>query len=621
MSSFSRHKSIFKTKRLFKKRGLCLALLVAVIALLAYSQFFGLQMADFDIVAKVVSHSGTDAGEIIRIFTQADHHYDMCSFHYRPVQSLAWWVILMLGGMNFSVFHMVNFLLHALNSVLVFLLARRLLRDKTGLYSFAAAALFALHPTHLNTVVFTSRVPELLITFSALSSLLLLFSCLGQNSAGAKANKRKIYMISIATCALGVFSKEAGALVPVVLLLCLLIFSRESSAKRAWSRAARLSLPYFLLVALYFGMMLLALGKMAGYTNLPHREGSYIAASFIGKLLYPVDFLGSGLPGAMLQKLNSEPWLDAAFLAVLFAAVAAAMLLSAWKKAREPMFLIAWIMAFLVPFMAYGYMPAWYVYPACAPLAILLMLALKGSVSTILNTIRPGKRSWKGDMKRVKGPAKGRGMKAAVLQAIINIVCRAVKACAAVAVITAITLLAISLLAYSPLVRSYPHPWTAGRAISGFYSGLGSLASALPEGLPENSTIFAANMPKYLILSKDGLDFSVNMVNEGSLQAMADFVFPGSGVKAVPVSSYILTSDTADASLSLRWKSSCWFSVGNKDNSSSSVHSDYTANASVRSNYDGGVDAIFSRWNLDRAFLVAFDGARSQYWNLSEMCG
>ena len=95
------------------KRETLFALLAAVIALLAYSQFFGIELAEFDTVAKLTSYTNPDISEVARIFTQPEQFYTNHSTNYRPVESLIFWVTFIFQGFNLKAFHLVNFLFHA----------------------------------------------------------------------------------------------------------------------------------------------------------------------------------------------------------------------------------------------------------------------------------------------------------------------------------------------------------------------------------------------------------------------------------------------------------------------------------------------------------------------------
>jgi hypothetical protein len=124
---------------------------------------------------------------------------------YRPIASLSlamqWWV----HGPNPWAFHLVNWLLHSIVSVLVFAVASKLMPRGAAL---AAGLLFAVHPVHVEPVVGVFGRAELLCAAFSLGALLLLSAPLTPRS-----------MLGVIGCLVGaVASKEQGILLlPVAL--------------------------------------------------------------------------------------------------------------------------------------------------------------------------------------------------------------------------------------------------------------------------------------------------------------------------------------------------------------------------------------------------------------------
>lgn len=81
--------------------------------------------------------------------------------YYRPLQFLVYLALYECAGFRAPVFHLFMVLLHALNSVLVFRLARRL---GSGRMALAAGALFAVHPIHTEVVDWVAALPDLMVT-------------------------------------------------------------------------------------------------------------------------------------------------------------------------------------------------------------------------------------------------------------------------------------------------------------------------------------------------------------------------------------------------------------------------------------------------------------------------
>ena len=79
---------------------------------------------------------------------------------YRPLVTLSFAINYLVGGNNPIGYHAINILLHALNSALVFLLLRRLMRSLS--IALIGAVVFAVHPIHAEAVAWISGRAELM---------------------------------------------------------------------------------------------------------------------------------------------------------------------------------------------------------------------------------------------------------------------------------------------------------------------------------------------------------------------------------------------------------------------------------------------------------------------------
>jgi len=115
-----------------------------------------------------------------------------------------------LYGLNPGGHHWNSLVLHAGNTLLLFLL----LRKATGALwrSLLVAALFALHPLHVESVVWASERKDVLSTFFFLASLLAYTSYAGRPGPSR-------YMLTLALFALGLTAKPMLVTLPFLLLL------------------------------------------------------------------------------------------------------------------------------------------------------------------------------------------------------------------------------------------------------------------------------------------------------------------------------------------------------------------------------------------------------------------
>jgi len=115
-----------------------------------------------------------------------------------------------LFGINPIAFHATNLGLHVVNVLLVFLLLGRLTGSPGK--SFAVAALFAVHPLHVESVAWVSERKDVLSTFWLLLTLL-------AYERYAALGRRRWYLAVLICFLLGLLSKPMLVTVPLLLLL------------------------------------------------------------------------------------------------------------------------------------------------------------------------------------------------------------------------------------------------------------------------------------------------------------------------------------------------------------------------------------------------------------------
>lgn len=132
---------------------------------------------------------------------------------YYPLVFTTFWAERRLWGLNPSGYHAVNVVLHAAASMLVW----RLLRRWSVPGSFLAAAVFALHPVHVESVAWITERKNVL---SGLFYLLSLnawcrFRPLGGDATGSRA----AWLLSLAAFAAALLSKTVTCSLPAAILL------------------------------------------------------------------------------------------------------------------------------------------------------------------------------------------------------------------------------------------------------------------------------------------------------------------------------------------------------------------------------------------------------------------
>ncbi|GMR34079.1 hypothetical protein PMAYCL1PPCAC_04274, partial [Pristionchus mayeri] len=133
---------------------------------------------------------------------------------YRPLTTLTFWLNHQLHDLWTPGYHVVNLLLHAINTLLVHRLAtvvsRIIAPGLPGYGAWAAAAAFAVHPVHVEAVANVSGRAELLSGLFYLAAVLLY---LGNAPNLGTVSRNSIYAILVV---LSVGSKEQGITAPIV---------------------------------------------------------------------------------------------------------------------------------------------------------------------------------------------------------------------------------------------------------------------------------------------------------------------------------------------------------------------------------------------------------------------
>ena len=134
----------------------------------------------------------------------------MYASNWHPLTWISHMIDVQLFGLDAGKHILVNVTIHAVNSLLLFLVLRRATRRLWP--SAAVAALFAIHPVHVESVAWVSERKDVLSTFFFLITLLLW-------TAWVQTGVRSRYWWAVAAFAAGLMSKPMLVTTPFVLLL------------------------------------------------------------------------------------------------------------------------------------------------------------------------------------------------------------------------------------------------------------------------------------------------------------------------------------------------------------------------------------------------------------------
>lgn len=133
--------------------------------------------------------------------------------NYHPLTTLSYAIDWAVAGENPVWYHVVNLLFHLLNSLLVFVLIKKIFNPQNDWIPFFIAMLFAVHPMHVESVAWISERKDVLYTFFFLIALLKY-----HDYKTAISNRWKHYALMILFFGLSLLSKSAAVIFPVLLL-------------------------------------------------------------------------------------------------------------------------------------------------------------------------------------------------------------------------------------------------------------------------------------------------------------------------------------------------------------------------------------------------------------------
>jgi len=326
-----------------------LGLLVAVI----YFQTTGFDFINLDDNLYVYDNPALRDGFSWPAITWAFTSFWSANWH--PLTWLSHLTDIQLFGLNPGMHHGINVIIHLVNTLLAFavfrLMAGRLWE------SFVVAALFAVHPTHVESVAWVAERKDVL---STLFWLLTMWAYVRYVKAGTEANTRSTsallssnYLFVVVFFALGLMAKPMLVTLPFVLLLCdYWPLGRLRSRKDILPRVVE-KLPLFALSAASCVVTILAqrsvgavesldfLPPVVRFSNALISYGKYVVM-----LVHPAD-LAVFYP---YERVIS-PWQVGGSIVLLLGISA----ICVWQVRKRPFLLVGWLwfLGTLVPVIGF----------------------------------------------------------------------------------------------------------------------------------------------------------------------------------------------------------------------------------------------------------------------------
>src|SRR5947208_12459763 len=258
----------------FERSDFLILLGLAVVTFGIYAQVMGHQFITLDDDSYIKENPVVNRGVTLAGLAWAFTTFHQANWH--PLTWIAHMIDSQLFGMKAGGHLLVNALIHAANTLLVFWFLLRTTHARWP--SALVAALFALHPLHVESVAWASERKDTLSTFFGLLSLIAYVRYAEAPSSGR-------YVWTAVTLALGLMSKPMLVTWPLVMLLLdywplrrfraqerdqRLQGASQSEAATATARLVWEKLPLFALAAASAIMTLIAASRGGAVRTLAH---------------------------------------------------------------------------------------------------------------------------------------------------------------------------------------------------------------------------------------------------------------------------------------------------------------------------------------------------------------
>lgn len=324
-------------------RDLLIAAAIATATVLVYAGVLSSEFVVYDDDLYV-----TQRPEVVAGLTAEGWGWAWSTFqgaNWFPLTRLSWMLDAQLFGMSPSAFHATSLLLHLVNALLLFVALRRLTGDPWP--SAFAAAIFALHPLHVESVAWVSARKDVLSGFFFTIALLLY-------ERQARAADPRVWAVALfMTLGLGLLAKPMLVTLPFLLLL-LDYWPLGRLGKPGVRRAVLEKLPLFALATAASVATLIAQSAAGAVQDLDWIPlWMRVEAALDAYLVYLWKFFWpSDLAVFYPHPLGTLPWTRVALAGAVFLSASTA----AWHFRRgHPYLLVGWLwfVGMLVPVIGF----------------------------------------------------------------------------------------------------------------------------------------------------------------------------------------------------------------------------------------------------------------------------
>ncbi len=203
--------------------------------------------------------------------------------NYHPLTMLSYCIEYRKYKLNPKPYHVTNFIIHLLNTLLVFAFIVLLTRQQW--VAFITALLFAIHPMHVESVAWAAERKDVLYSFFYLSAL-----CIYLIYLGKEKGKWILYLFTFFLFIMGVLSKAMAVSLPITFFFLDYFTGRKITLKVVLEK-----LP-FILAACFFGYIAIEAQKSASALDVTHYNffdrilfTSYALMMYLWKFIAPIN--------------------------------------------------------------------------------------------------------------------------------------------------------------------------------------------------------------------------------------------------------------------------------------------------------------------------------------------
>jgi hypothetical protein len=168
---------------------------------------------------------------------------------YSPANTIYYYLVYQINGYDPYYYHMFSFLFHLLNTLIIYLIAKEVLKAfniaNVEWVAWLTSLIWAIHPLNVEPVVWISASKIVLFSFFSLLSFLLFIKAFFNQRA-------KYYLFSILFFLVSCFCKEQALVTPLMCIAFIICYKRKHDNQRVASRKLYIYISFLLLLSAIF---------------------------------------------------------------------------------------------------------------------------------------------------------------------------------------------------------------------------------------------------------------------------------------------------------------------------------------------------------------------------------